>query len=71
MPTPQDTPKYPDVFEKIPVPPEVIEEALRTFNEAEILEALREIQEGKGLTYEESLARLRRLAAKADPAQPA
>lgn len=63
MPAPQDTPKYPDVYEKIPVPPEYIEDALRTFDEAEILEALREVQEGKGLTPEEVLASLRKAAA--------
>ena len=63
MAAPQDTPKYPDVYEKIPVPPEVIEEALRTFNEAEILEGMREIQEGKGLTWEQVAERLRKTAA--------
>jgi hypothetical protein len=42
----------------MPVPPEVIEEELRTFNESEILEAIEEIRSGRGLTFEEFMEKL-------------
>ena len=45
----------------IEVPPEVIAEAQRTFNEAEILEAIQEIRAGRGVTFEEVMEELNSL----------
>jgi hypothetical protein len=42
-----------DIFRPIPVPPEVIEEANRTFDEQEILEGIREIRRTGGRKFEE------------------
>ena len=42
----------------IEVPPEVIAEAQRTFNEAEIVEAIREIRAGRGVTFEDIMEKL-------------
>lgn len=45
----------------VPVPPEMVELANRTFNEVEILEAVRELQVGGGRTFEEAIAELEAL----------
>jgi hypothetical protein len=42
----------------IPVPPEVIAEALREFNETEIIEAIRELKRGGGYQLKDILPKL-------------
>lgn len=57
-PLPDDLSRY---RHKIPVPPEIIEQALRDFNEAEILAELEEVRRTGGVSSEEFLRELERL----------
>lgn len=50
--------EFPDIFRPIPVPPEVLDEANRTFNEEEIAEAIREIRRSGGLKFEDVIHKL-------------
>lgn len=50
-----------------PIPPEILEEAVRSFNEAEILEAINEIHNGGGRGLEEFLPDLERIASQHPP----
>ena len=45
----------------MPVPPEVIAEALRTFDEKEVVDAIQEIRAGRGLKLEDFLPELEKL----------
>jgi hypothetical protein len=47
-----------DLLKPIPVPPEIIEEAKRTFNEQETLEAIREIRRTGGRKFEDVIGEL-------------
>jgi hypothetical protein len=47
-----------DILKPIPVPPEVLDEANRTFNEEEIAEAIREIRRSGGLKFEDVIHKL-------------
>lgn len=50
------------LHDKVPVPPEVIEQALREFNEAEVLAAIREIQQTGGRSLDDFYAELEKAA---------
>ena len=50
-----------------PVPPEIIAESLANFNEAELLEELREVQAGGGKTLAEFLPELWAAAGRTPP----
>ena len=45
----------------VPVPPDVIDEANRTFDANEVLAAIQEIRGGGGLKFEDSLTKLEKL----------
>jgi hypothetical protein len=57
-----ELPDNQNVFEKVPVPPEVIEWALKNFNEEEVLEELRQIRETGGLKLSDFLPELEAIA---------
>lgn len=58
---PSDIGAPPGAPKPIPVPPEVIAEAIRTFDAKEVAEALREVREGGGLRLEDFLPELEKL----------
>lgn len=51
-----------ELLKPVPVPPEVVAEANRTFNEKEVLEAIEEIRAGGGFKLQEFLPELEVLA---------
>ncbi len=56
---PEDTTGLPHGgLQPIPVPPEVVEEAIRTFDEKEVMEAIQEIRRGAGRKFEEFINEL-------------
>jgi len=52
----------PEELRPVPVPPEVVAEAIRTFDEKEVLEAIHEIHQGRGRKLEEFLEELEKAA---------
>ena len=59
---PSDVGAPPGAPRPIPVPPDVLATALREFNEAEVLEGIREIRNGGGRRLEDFLPELQRAA---------
>jgi hypothetical protein len=51
-----------DLLKPIPVPPEMIAEANRTFDEKEVMDAIQEVREGGGFKLHEFLPELEKLA---------
>jgi hypothetical protein len=51
-----------DLLKPFPIPPEIIEEAKRTFNEKELLEEIQEVRSSGGLKLEDFLPGLEKLA---------
>jgi hypothetical protein len=58
-----------DLLKPIPVPPEIIELAKRTFNAEETIEAIREIRRTGGLKFEEIIDELEALPSEPNEAQ--
>ena len=52
----------------VPVPPEMLAEAMATINEAEIAEEIREIRAGRGRSFDDFIGELDSLVAKLDDA---
>lgn len=68
---PSDVGAPPGAPKPMPVPPEVIAEALRTFDEKEVVDAIQEIRAGRGLKLEDFLPELEKLVPPPGDSSPA
>ncbi len=59
-----------DIPKSDPVPPEVIEEFRRTFNEEELLREIREMEAGRAYKLEDFIGELEEIAQRADGSPP-
>ena len=55
---PSDVGAPPGAPKPVPVPPEILAEAIATINEAEIAEAIREIRAGRGRSFDDFIGEL-------------
>ena len=55
---PSDVGAPPGAPKPVPVPPEILAEAIATINEAEIAEAIREIRAGRGRSFDDFIDEL-------------
>ncbi len=51
-----------ELLKPVPVPPELVAEANRTFNEKEVMEEVHEVRSGRGFKLEDFLPELEKLA---------